>query len=87
MNTLKAMSPQELIETKRRLAQHNILIHIEDNYINLLFHDVQTLYGREYKSWEIVKNGFTNEEVVYLTEVGFRRPDPNAFQAWGDLNA
>ena len=88
MNPLKEMSPNELVQTKERLAPHNIAIYLEDpDYITLLFHDIQIVYGREYTSWEIVKNGFTNQEAAYLLEVGFHRPDPNAFQAWGNLNA
>lgn len=87
MNTLKNMSPNELLQTKERLAQYNTIIQMDDEYITLVYQGIQTMFGREYKSWEIVKNGFTNDEIAYLHSIGFQRPDQHAFQAWGELAA
>ena len=85
MNALKAMSPNSLYNLEA-LIQPQIRIQADNEYITLVYNNIQVLYGRQYNSWEIVKNGFTNAEVQYLIDIGFHRPDQNAFQAWGDIN-
>jgi len=85
MNTVKNMSPNELLQTKERLAQYHIVIDIDDGYISIVHQGIQIMFGREYKSWEIIKYGFTKHEIAYLFSLGFQRTDITVFQGWGEL--
>lgn len=84
MNALKAMNPNELANIAL-LIRPKIVVQQEADYITLVYKKTQFLFGREYNSWEIVKNDFTEQEAEYLQDIGFHRPDQNAFQAWGTI--
>jgi hypothetical protein len=84
MNALKAMNPNELTNIAL-LILPTIVVQQDNEYVTLVYKKIQFLFGREYNSWEIVKNGFTEQEAEYLQDIGFHRPDQNAFQAWGTI--
>jgi hypothetical protein len=84
MNTLKTMNPNELSNIAL-LIHPKIVVQQWEESIILVYNQIQFLFGREYNSWEIVKNGFTEQEAEYLLDIGFHRPDSNAFQAWGTI--
>jgi len=84
MNALKTMNPNELSNIAMMILP-KIVVQQDNNYITMVYNNIQFLFGRDFNSWEIVKNGFTEQEVEYLQDIGFQRPDQNAFQAWGNI--
>ena len=78
MNTLKDMSPNDVAEWAVGLPSNDVHISEADGYLSLESGGFLVLYGRNYRSWEIVKNSpFTNHEVQYLHTLNFFKPDPN----------
>jgi len=78
MSELAKMSDDEVINWGKSLPPLDTKTDVEDDYITLKTGPFYVLYGRPYRSWEILKDTpFQPDEIEYLLSLGFFKPDPN----------
>jgi len=78
MSELAKMTDAEVISWGKSLPPLDTTTDVEEDYITLKSGPFYVIYGRSYRSFEILKDkAFQPDEVEYLLSLGFVKPDPN----------
>jgi hypothetical protein len=78
MTELGKMTDEQVLAWGSNLPLLDTRVDVEEDYITLKSGPFYVIYGRPYRSFEILKDkAFQPDEVEYLLSLGFVKPDPN----------